>query len=344
MSLTSFISISLCFFAPLFSKEHFLQNILSQEAIGKTYEIAIPDYEGATNPSIIPYQDGYLISFRYTGRFPRWAQGKTLMDVACFIGLAQLDKQFRVKKKTVQLLDIRSFSEDFSLYAEDARLLVFQGRILLIFNDFPAPVRDYKRQLYLGEITYEKGRWVANKRALPLILDNMHRIEKNWVPFFIDQSLYLIYGEDPHTILHCDLSSGRCQKVDQRTINYDWPFGIIRGGTPALKIDGSHLTFYHSSLEESDIYDRRIYFMGAYTFDPFFPFSIRTITPHPLGSTEFYSDSSAKKHSTKKVVFPGGYVREGNTIHLAWGKDDKMVMITTLDLEKLLNSMKQVGD
>jgi predicted GH43/DUF377 family glycosyl hydrolase len=332
------------FFTSIFSSEHFLKNILSDESICKTYEILIPDYEHATNPSIIPYKDGYLLSFRYDGRFPQWSRDIIFKSCASFIGLAYLDKQFRVKKKSVQLLEIRSFSDDFSIYAEDARLFVFQERIFLTFNDFPSPSPEYIRQLYLGEITNENGRWIAKKRALPCTLDNMNRIEKNWVPFFLDQSLYFIYGENPHTILECDLSTGHCIKVDERTVEgLDWPYGIIRGGTPAFEVDDQFLTFYHSSLEESDIYDSRIYFMGAYIFDSFFLFTIRAYTPRPIGMTEDYKDTSSKKHSAKKVVFPGGYVRDGNRIHIAWGKDDKMIMITTLDLERLLKSMKKIG-
>lgn len=333
----------LCFCFTLFGSESALQNILSDEAVCKTYEISIPDYENATNPSLLAYQDGYLLSFRYTCRFPQWMEGKRLLPVASFIGLAELDRQFKVKKKSVQLLEIQSFSDEFSLYAEDARLISFQGRIYVVFNDFPAPLPEYKRQMYLGEIKKEKGRWVAERRAFAITSEGMNRIEKNWVPFFLEPHLYFIYGETPHTLLQCDLSTGACRKVDERFQNLDWSFGIIRGGTPALRIEDQYLTFYHSSIEDlSEIHERRIYFMGAYAFDPFFPFTIRSYTPFPIGHKDFYKGTSAKNHPSKKVVFPGGFVREGNALHVAWGKDDKKVMITTFDLEKLLKSMKKL--
>ncbi|MBI3508506.1 MAG: hypothetical protein HY069_02565 [Chlamydiia bacterium] len=329
------------FLTMLHGNERFLNYPLSGDAICKTYEIQIPDYESAHNPSIVSYRDGYLLSFRCLARFPEWSQDK-LIDTVSFIGLAFLDKQFKVKKKSVQLLEIPTYSDDCSLYAEDARLVVFQDRIFVVFNDLPAPLPDYQRQLYIAEIIYQNGRWVPKKRAMPLFLENMHRIEKNWVPFFINQSLYFIYGENPHTILACDLSTGRCRKVDEREVPLDWPYGIIRGGTPALKVGDEFLTFYHSSLLPSALHENRIYFMGAYTFEDSFPFAIRSFTPVPIGLAEYYKEISSKKHLSKKAVFPGSFVQEGNTIHLAWGKDDKRVMITSLDLDKLRQSMQKI--
>jgi predicted GH43/DUF377 family glycosyl hydrolase len=336
-----YIILSFFLFTTLSSKQNVLNDILSGDMISKTYKIEIPDYENAHNPSIIPYQDGYLLSFRYIARFPEWFKETSFIPVASLIGVAHLDKHFQLKKKSVQLLEIQSYSEDFSVYAEDARLILFQDRIFLVFNDLNAAERKYIRRLYMVEITQKNGKWIPKTRATRLFLDNMGRIEKNWVPFFSGQSLYFIYGEEPHTIIECDPLTGLCHRVDERPIDLDWPYGIIRGGTPAIKIDDQFLTFYHSSLDQLDIYKDRIYFMGAYTFDPFFPFTIRSYTPKPIGLTEYYKETSSKDYPSKKVVFPGGIIREGNALHIAWGKDDKMVMITTFDLEKLLKSMKK---
>lgn len=327
----------------LFGNEPNLEGILSGDAICKTYEITIPGYENAYNPSIVPYKDGYLLSFRYVARFPEWSKDIRFVESASIIGLALLDKQFQVKKKSVQLLEVQSFSDDFSIYAEDGRLFVFQDRIFLVFNDFPEPSPEYKRQLYLAEITHENGRWISKKRALRLFVENMSRIEKNWVPFSLNQSLYFIYGENSHTILSCDLSTGCCRKIDEGTLNWDWPYGLIRGGTPAIKIGDQFLSFFHSSILLPVIHGARMYYMGAYTFDASFPFTVRSYTPLPIGLKEYYKKTSSKKHASKRVVFPGGIVREGNMIHVAWGKDDKLVMVTTLDLEKLLKSMKKIS-
>lgn len=75
--------------------------------------------------------------------------------------------------------------------------------------------------------------------------------------------------------------------------------------------------------------------MGAYTFDKDPPFSVRAMTPRPLGDLADYAQDNASK-----VVFPGGMVVQDRLIHVAWGKADKQMFITTFDRDKLLASME----
>ena len=74
--------------------------------------------------------------------------------------------------------------------------------------------------------------------------------------------------------------------------------------------------------------------MGAYTFDKEPPFSIRTMTSRPLGDLTDYTQDNAPK-----VVFPGGLVVQDHWIHVAWGKADKRIFITTFHRDKLFSSM-----
>ena len=75
--------------------------------------------------------------------------------------------------------------------------------------------------------------------------------------------------------------------------------------------------------------------MGAYSFDKNPPFSVRTMTPVPLADLSYYTEDNSSK-----VVFPGGLVIQDNMIHVAWGKADRQIFITTFDKEKLLSSME----
>lgn len=78
--------------------------------------------------------------------------------------------------------------------------------------------------------------------------------------------------------------------------------------------------------------------MGAYTFENKLPFSVRAMTPNPLREIEDY-----RENNRSHVVYPGGMVVEGPWIHVAWGKGDKGIYITTFDKEKLLSSLKPVS-
>lgn len=76
--------------------------------------------------------------------------------------------------------------------------------------------------------------------------------------------------------------------------------------------------------------------MGAYTFEKDHPFSIQAYTTNPLGNIADYTEENSSR-----VIFPGGIVVEEDVIHVAWGKGDRRVLITTFDRETLLASLKK---
>lgn len=311
----------------------FLEQVLSKACIVSSRQIKIPDYPNAYNPSLIPYKDGYLLSFRYISRCPEKFKNSFHKDVS-FIGVARLDKNFKVSKKTVQLLNIVSYSSNFSLSAEDARLLGVGDRIFIFFNDLPLLQTPGKVAMYFGELIEERGRFVFKEPAKPLNYIRANQVEKNWSPFSVGDRLYVIYSDQPRVVLEVDANTGYCHEVTRKDLNWNWHLGEIRGGTPAYLINDTFLTFFHSSFPAKTS-KGRAYVMGAYTFDKTPPFSVRTMTPQPLGDLTDYTHENSSK-----VVFPGGMVVQDNLVHVAWGKADKRILITTFDKEKLLASME----
>ena len=315
----------------------FLEQVLSKTCILTVKQIKIPDYPSAYNPSLIPYKGGYLLSFRYISRCPEKFKNNFHTDVS-FVGVARLDKNFKVSEKTVQLLNIVSYSSKFSLTAEDARLLNVGNRIFIIFNDLPLLQTSGKFAMYFGELIEEQGMFVLKEPAKPLNYLHAIQVEKNWSPFSAGDRLYVIYSDQPRVILEVDLNTGYCQEVTHTTLNWNWNLGEIRGGTPAYLVNDKFLTFFHSCFPAKTP-KGRAYVMGAYTFDRDPPFSVRTMTPRPLGDlTDYIQDNSSK------VVFPGGMVVQDNFIHVAWGKADKQIFITTFDRDKLLASMEPCSE
>jgi len=310
-----------------------LKQSLDNTCIVKSKQIIIPEYPNAYNPSIIPYKDGYLLSFRYIKRRPEMFKNKFRKDVS-FIGIAMLDKSFKVSKKTVQLLNVISYSSKFSLTAEDARLLNVGNRIFIFFNDLPLLQTSGKFAMYFGELIEEQGRFVLKESAKLLNYPYASQVEKNWSPFSDGERLYVIYSDRPRVILEVDLNTGDCQEVTHTILNWNWNLGEIRGGTPAYLVNDTFLTFFHSCFPAKTS-KGKVYVMGAYTFDKDPPFSVRTITLRPLGDLTDYT-----QENSHKIVYPGGMVVQDNFIHMAWGKDDRQIFITTFDREKLLASME----
>ena len=116
-------------------------------------------------------------------------------------------------------------------------------------------------------------------------------------------------------------------------------FGIIRGGTPAIRLEnGEYLTLFHSSQGGSS------YVMGALCLG-INPFRITKISPYPILFRGMYDPWLGYGKGT--VIFPGGLVEDtdpnGNTVlRVACGVNDSSVKIVTLDKNLLLKSLISV--
>ncbi len=321
-----------------------LANVLQNNSVIKTEKITIPGYPRAYNPSLIPYSDGYLLSFRSRGKLPEDALAKKFRKHSSFIGVVKLNKNFEPLKKSVQILDIQSYASEISCTAEDARLLKVGERIFMFFNDIHL-LHKAKGCFspYFAELIEKEGRFVLKNPAKLLSYDKAIQAEKNWSPFVANNRLYLIYADNPRVILEADLDTGICQEITRKERDWHWNWGEVRGGTPAQLVDGQFLTFFHSSFyfnfnRKGKVKRGLNYVMGAYTFDQKPPFTIRMMTLAPLGELNDYL-----KENRRKVVFPCGLVIQEDLIHVVWGKNDCLIMLTTFDKQKLVSSMEPLS-
>jgi predicted GH43/DUF377 family glycosyl hydrolase len=326
-----------CFFCFIFSLSSqvlppFSEKISSREII-QSRCIQIPEYPNAYNPSLIAYKDGYLLTFRISSSLYK---GVKIPRVAVsMLGIARLDSKFNVIPKSVQLLNLQSHPPLFSLTAEDGRLFLVGERLFLFFNDASKEQNKSDFVMYVAELEDKGGEFAVKGKVKELLYDKAIDIEKNWTPFVREGKCYCIYSEEPkRIILEVDLDTGFCREVVCSLFNWKWPFGQVRGGTPAVEMEGRFLTFFHSSFFTGK--GEHIYVMGAYMFDLCHPFSVYKTVPYPL------SDRTDHDHrpKSKLVTFPGGLVVERDVLHVAWGFDDKKIFITTFDKKKLLNAMQ----
>ncbi len=318
-----------------------LEQALSKDCILDEKQIIIPQYPKAYNPSLIPYKEGYLLSFRVRKSFPKEQKEVKPRDDASYLGLVELDKNFAASKKSVQLLDIQSYSMEISSTAEDARLLKVGESIYIFFNDVNLNQERGSFAVYFGELIKNGSKFALKEPAKFLYYPKSVFVEKNWSPFVYEDKIYVIYSDQPRLILEVDPTTGYCTEVTTAMASdWEWNWGIVRGGTPAYLIENRFLTFFHSVMPAKSSNGKSThvlnYVVGAYTFDKVPPFSIRAVSNVPLGALEDYLENNARK-----VVFPCGLVVEDDRLHVTWGKNDRRIWITTFDKRCLLDSLQE---
>lgn len=319
-----------------------LRDSITSDSTIYTRNISIPGYPDAYNPSLIPYEEGYLLSFRVKRYDFKTKIQKIRVSRTSFVGLVKLNRQFKVCSDPY-FLDLSSYAEHASSTAQDARLLKVDDKILLFFNDYGSTRNRTCHAMYVTELHEKNGKLESKQRATLLKYDAMIATEKNWAPFVSEGKVYLIYSTQPHLILEANLETGVCQKIASTATHHFWQWGEIRGGTPALSVKEGLLTFFHSSQElpANSLFGTKIgrnYAMGAYLFENGAPFAIQKVTPLPLGSVEDYMEGNRRK-----VIFPAGMAIEGNLIYVVWGKNDTAICVSTFNKEKLLSSMNPVN-
>jgi predicted GH43/DUF377 family glycosyl hydrolase len=304
-----------------------------------TRQIEFKDYPGAHNPSLIEFEDGYLLTFRYSPD-PRNEY------YISYIGIVRLDSFFQPVGEP-QLLNTRVNDTRTPSQSEDARIFTYRGRLFLIYNDnveIEAPTLGDRRDMFIAELFFRDGRFSLSTPMKLICAEkyNLARMQKNWVPFEWNKTLLLSYTINPHDVIYPNLRDGECYIYFESEGHIEWDFGLIRGGTPALLVDGEYLSFFHSGTILSSLaswgWEMWHYFMGAYTFSAEPPFKVTKFSPYPIVAEEFYTQGSY----WKRVIFPGGFVVKDALIYLAYGKDDSEIWIATIDKLELKKSLLPV--
>lgn len=307
--------------------------------ITSTKQIHLEDYPHAFNPSIFKVDKGFLLSFRY---IPNVNEDLYLN----YIGLVLLDENLEMIAKP-HLLSTRSSTSKTKSQSEDARIFSFLGRTFLIYNDnidMDNPSIYDRRDMFISELFISENGFSLSA-PIKLICEEKYGMQywqKNWSAFEWQNKLMISYSLNPHEVLYTNLFNGNCYLCYSTWADIDWNWGTLRGSASPVIVDGEYLSFFHSgkvvTSPASWGYELWHYFMGAYTFSLQPPFEITKISPKPIFTEGFYTQS----YCPKRVIFPGGFVIDGNLLYLAYGKDDEEIWIATLDLKQLKNSLVPV--
>lgn len=301
--------------------------------------IEFNDYPDAFNPSMLKVPEGVLMSFRYCPDVEHncWLS---------YIGLVLLNEQFEPKGPP-QLMMTRPRSSYVRSQSEDARLFRWNGRIYLIYNDnmdMEMSSLSDRRDMYVAEVRMRGNRFTVSP-PLKLVYEERYGEQvwqKNWVPFEWNRKLLMSYSLDPHEVLTPNWVNGNCNQVAFSNPFIEWDWGVLRGSTPAIKVEGEYLAFFHSSqlLASSASWDYPMYhyFMGAYTFAAEPPFQMQKISSRPIVGPHFYTHANYYK----RVVFPGGFWVQDDRLYITYGKDDQEIWVATLDYSALKASLRPV--
>ena len=175
--------------------------------------------------------------------------------------------------------------------------------------------------------------------------------EKNWLPFFHDDKLYLTYRVTPHRVFRV-VDEYETEEYVTEGVS-DWLYGQPAGGTAPVPFDSdTSLSLFHSFTEEGVI---RTYHVGAYLMENRPPFRIVRYTKKPLitankdmtNSQEFHKQSqyflgstapSSHKHH-HAVIYPCGKVRRHDNWLVGCGINDitaGLLTLTTKEIEDAL--------
>lgn len=313
-----------------------------QNFVLETKQIAIPGYPHAFNPSIIRWNDSLLLSFRIVPD-PK-------ATFTSYIGFAWLDEDFEVISPP-QILDLRETNSISPSRAEDARLVAVGNRLFMVYDDnVDLMITKGGFRVYIAEL-------VLNGSEITAVnIDGLLRFEgedsnvreKAWVPFDYQNHLHLAYSISPHRIFLPIHGTGECLTLYKTRPLISWEWGELRGGTPAMRIDGGrYLSFFHSSIRMTSVHsfgkDIMHYFIGAYTFSSEPPFALMEVSSEPIVGRNFYNGPVYKPYwGPLRAVFPCGYIFDHEHIWIVYGRDDHEVWVVKLEKEGLLQSLVPV--
>ena len=318
-----------------------LKHLPLGELVLKTKKVTIRNVRAPHNASIIKHGSGYLIFFRYDVKNKR--------DYSSYIGCAELDSNFtQTNKEFVKIETLNNHSEDPRVF-----YMGQEAYLLYVKSEFKKTIYPpFVSTMNLACIDLNNYRIKFKTELDP----HFNSIEKNWSPFIYTQKtghshLYFQYSLNPHKILFLQdpqVNYLTTLSKDDSTPTSQWEkagWGVLRGGTPAIKIGNNYLAFFHSSFlgKEGLIW----YSMGAYTFESQPPFRITAISPYPILFPGIYDSVSLNTaEARKRVIFPTSFVIEEKNgkelIHLSCGENDSAIKIVTIDKEILLKSLKEV--
>lgn len=201
------------------------------------------------NPSIFTIDCKTIMAYRVVGP-----------DLRRRIVLCRLDEDDAIDKSSaVCISDHFHFSPNINVnphhWYADPRLFTHRGRLYCHFNN-NWPPDGRANQIFIVELDRTTLFPIGPVREV-IKLDGRSLIEKNWMFFEHDDSLYALYQLHPKTLLDVDLS-GDMIVANVRDVaswdasNYQNQYGPLRGGATPILYGGVYWTVFHTCYQTAD--------------------------------------------------------------------------------------------
>ena len=311
------------------------------------------------NPAITRYRGRLLMAYRVDFGFEKPFRVAT--------AICELDERLRVAPNSVVALSDTLRCEADNHY--DARFLVFGDRLFLHFNNDWNTVPN---RIFLVELDPDTLQARASARRLELE-GPRQPCEKNWQLFDHDGELFAVYQMDPHIILRVELTGAgpvHCQPVyrtDWDTTAYPRRYGVLRGGTPPVRVGERYISLFHSRTRSHGLagaaprpavakltrlpwlrsvkrwlrqqFDPVRYYGGVYAFAAEPPFAPVFIRPAPL----LWPDREGRRQrptashmAPRRVVYPCGLVRlEDGRWLVSYGVHDERAVLRVFPRQEI---------
>ena len=294
----------------------------------------IPGLKFGYNPSIVRIGDKPLVFFRYDVE-------NILVDAGhkkqkSFVACCEFSEDL---ESVVQVTEIALNSH----FAEDPRAIVYKDEIYLFYN---CPISDPLfarvrpgRRMCVAKIDPSSLRVIEQK----MIHYSEFQTEKNWIPFILppstkEEGIYLIHTLQNFKVLKLDLEDlsnvhlvyESANKIEEIS-NWEKKWGMARGGSPAVLVDGEYWMFFHSFYRpKTGGIDMHNYICGAMVFDGKPPFLPKRMLKDPIVFHGMYT--SKFRRANTYTTYPAGVVYDPkrDLFLVSIGENDRVMKVLTI--------------
>lgn len=306
--------------------------------------IIIPNHTLGFNPSLVRWNEKLLLSFREIhDPQPHSSQSAAKSTIS----LVWLDDEFNPINTPFTL----DFNSPLSC-TDDARLLVVGEDLYILYSDnVEELISDAGFRVWMAKIDVQEDKFIVYDKEKLTYFDGEQafRREKNWTPFDYQGYLCLSYTLAPHKVFLPLKGTECCITLSESSRKLPWNWGELRGGTPAIQVNGKYLTFFHSCIDTVTIHSEGKaalhYFLGAALFENIPPFEVTHMSTQPIVAKGFYSGETYVPYwKPVCAIFPCGILQDKDSIIVSYGRQDHEIWIARFDTDKLLNSLSEINN